>query len=90
MFYFNAALVWGDPHLKTLDGFEYWFNAHGEFYLIHQKDEFDLQGRFSPWALATGETAKATAITGLVAQQRGQPIIEFLLSSNHQGQFEND
>ena len=80
-----TAFVWGDPHLKSLDGFEFWFNGHGEYTLIKNREEFTLQGRFSPWVLASGETVRATAITGLVAQQRGQPIIEFILANDNNG-----
>ena len=38
------ALLFGDPHIITIDGFQYTFNGLGEFWLIRSSD-FQLQGR---------------------------------------------
>ena len=40
----NAAWLWGDPHIVTLDGLSYTYNGIGEYWLINGTD-FSLQGR---------------------------------------------
>jgi hypothetical protein len=54
MFKFLIVLVsgfmFGDPHIRTLDGAEYAFNGHGEYTLLRIYDSisgevvFELQG----------------------------------------------
>lgn len=39
-----AALAWGDPHIKTLDGKSYTFNGIGEYVLLRDT-QFELQAR---------------------------------------------
>ena len=40
----NAAWMWGDPHIVTLDGLGYTYNGIGEYWLI-RGTSFSLQGR---------------------------------------------
>ncbi|WP_412509291.1 VWD domain-containing protein [Roseovarius sp. SYSU LYC5161] len=46
----NPAWVSGDPHLRTLDGVNYDFQAAGEFVLLKSTDDqgFELQSRMAP------------------------------------------
>ena len=37
MFTFVTALAAGDPHIVTLDGYEYSFNGVGDYYLVHDE-----------------------------------------------------
>ncbi|XP_070553581.1 sushi domain-containing protein 2-like isoform X2 [Ptychodera flava] len=59
----------GDPHIMTLDGTEYTFNGHGEFYMLKTtNDTFTMQARME--TLETGSTdADATVFTAMVMQE---------------------
>ena len=39
-----VAIMWGDPHIKTLDNLEYTFNGLGEYIMV-KTDSFELQAR---------------------------------------------
>jgi len=39
-----VAIMWGDPHIKTLDNLEYTFNGLGEYFMV-KTDSFELQAR---------------------------------------------
>ncbi|KRA37293.1 hypothetical protein ASD81_00690 [Nocardioides sp. Root614] len=43
--------VWGDPHIATLDRFNYDLQAVGEFHLLQAPEQgVDVQARFRPWS----------------------------------------
>jgi RHS repeat-associated protein len=49
-----------DPHLKTLDGLGYDFQAVGEFTLVKSiTDDFEIQTRQKPWGISTTASANA-------------------------------
>jgi len=39
-----VVFFWGDPHIQTLDSFEYTFNGLGEYWMI-KSEPFTLQAR---------------------------------------------
>uniref|UniRef100_A0A669PTH8 Mucin 4, cell surface associated n=1 Tax=Phasianus colchicus TaxID=9054 RepID=A0A669PTH8_PHACC len=62
----TPANAFGDPHITTLDGLTYTFNALGDFMLLLASDahtSFVLQGR-----MARTSTARATNFMAFVAQ----------------------
>lgn len=62
----TSANAFGDPHVTTLDGLTYTFNALGDFVLLLASDahtSFVLQGR-----MARTGTAQATNFMAFVAQ----------------------
>ncbi|XP_071954227.1 uncharacterized protein [Antedon mediterranea] len=73
----NIGWVFGDPHMRTLDGLEYTFNAMGEFLLLNVNDEFMLQGRMQKFR----NDVDATVFTAIAAQA-GFTKVEFKLNSN--------
>ena len=59
--------MFGDPHIRTLDGLEYTFNGIGEFVLVTVKDgEFVLQGRMEK-PVSENEDIQATIFSAFVA-----------------------
>ncbi len=54
-----TAGVFGDPHITTLDGVQYSFQAAGEFQLLESR-EFSVQARFEP--LLSQPMSVATAV----------------------------
>jgi len=74
-------LVYGDPHLITLDGFKYTFNGKGEFTLIeHKYGLFTLQARMEAAKNSNGNEIQATVITAIAAKQNNSDKVQFELS----------
>ncbi|XP_033114121.1 uncharacterized protein LOC117114557 [Anneissia japonica] len=69
--YIAPQLGWmfGDPHLRTLDAFEYTFNGRGEFILVTVDDgAFILQGKMET-PNAGNDSVQATVFTAFAAQE---------------------
>jgi len=63
--------MFGDPHIATLDGFEYSFMGRGEFDLIKTSDGiFTMQGRLLQPQTAEGVEPKGTVIAAIAAKTR--------------------
>ncbi|XP_077869987.1 sushi domain-containing protein 2-like [Saccoglossus kowalevskii] len=61
----RPATWFGDPHLITLDGYDYTFNGFGEFtLLVINNGSFKLQGRMEPLA----DNSVATVFTAMAMQ----------------------
>lgn len=62
--------TWNDPHLETLDGLGYDFQAVGEFTLLKSTtDDFEIQTRQQPWGNTTSVSIN-TAIAIKLGDQR--------------------
>ncbi|XP_070554193.1 sushi domain-containing protein 2-like isoform X2 [Ptychodera flava] len=68
----------GDPHFITLDGLEYTFNGHGEFYLVMTtNDTFIMQGRMMELKLQSGEVVEgATVFTAVAMSTRTSDAVQ--------------
>lgn len=59
---FIWAFAFGDPHLTTLDGREYSFNGHGEYWLLKDaQSNAAVQARFEPCS-GSGRATCTTAV----------------------------
>ena len=56
--------IGGDPHLTTLDGLSYGFQAAGEFWLITDNEDVQVQARFEP----VGDSLIATLTTAMAVK----------------------
>lgn len=76
-----AAIVYGDPHFVTLDGYSYTFNGKGEFTLfeVDGGTTFTLQGRMTEVTSRTGYST-VTVLSALVAKQQDSDTIQFDMS----------
>lgn len=55
-------IIWGDPHVITLDGLAYDFQAIGEYQLLSSKiDNLEIQVRQEPW----GSSRSVSVVTGV-------------------------
>ncbi|KAI0239248.1 Sushi domain-containing protein 2 [Lamellibrachia satsuma] len=68
-----SALLFGDPHIITIDGFQYTFNGLGEFWLIRSSD-FQLQGRATKGQERSRCWFNATSWTALAARTSGRTV----------------
>ncbi|XP_035660212.1 uncharacterized protein LOC118404934 [Branchiostoma floridae] len=74
----RLAIMWGDPHIKTLDNLAYTFNGLGEFTLVKTSGadvQFRLQGRTEK-AIGTQGAAEATVFTAFASKQEGSSTVE--------------
>lgn len=70
-----SARLFGDPHLVTLDGYQYTFNGRGEFTLVETPDQtFILQGRMTEPLNSTN--GGGTSFVALAMKQGGNPTIQ--------------
>lgn len=67
--------MFGDPHMRTLDGYTYTFNGLGEYVLSNIDDGFFvLQGRMAR-ALTETDDVNGTVIVACAAYQRGSTMV---------------
>ena len=58
-----TAWAYGDPHIRTLDGFAYTFNGLGEYWLVTTENStFELQGRTARAQNAQGQPGNDATI----------------------------
>lgn len=74
--------MFGDPHIVTLDGYQYTFNGKGEFVLVETLDgTFILQGRMTEPLLTTGSelmnnTIRGTSFEALAIKANLNPTVQ--------------
>ena len=73
----------GDPHIATLDGYQYTFNGKGEFVLINTADDsFFLQARMVPIDNVVDNSIQATVFTAIVVRQNNSGTVQFEIVNN--------
>ena len=72
-----VALLFGDPHIVTLDGHQYTFNGKGEFtYLETMDGSFVSQCRLEQAVGADGTLTQATVFTAIVARTNTSDVVQ--------------
>ena len=67
--YIYSGIAYGDPHLNTIDGFQYTFNGLGEYWLMRTEgNRFSLQGRAMQAVNINGTLTNATVFSSFVAK----------------------
>ena len=81
--YIETACMFGDPHIITLDGFQYTFNGKGEFILIEAiEQQFVLQGRMTEPLHLPNSSSLGTAFTALAVKLGRNPTIQLEVENN--------
>ncbi|KAI0221528.1 Mucin-like protein [Lamellibrachia satsuma] len=78
--------LFGDPHIRTLDGLEYTFNGLGEYTLIATTDKnFTLQGRTSQALGSKKKPMQATVFSAFAAQDSDSDRFHVQMNTNRDG-----
>ena len=80
---FFIAASFGDPHLVTLDGFQYTFNGLGDYHMLQAVTEdttVKIQSRTCKAFVATGTVSKATVFCGFAITETDEPVISIYLN----------
>lgn len=84
-----SALLWGDPHFISVDGYNYTFNPIGEYTLLKTSDNsFRFQTRTSNYIDSTGKVFQAAVFTSLAAQEAGEVRVEVSINAARNGEYE--
>ena len=79
------AFTFGDPHIRTLDGYTYTFNGIGDYILFSVKNstEFIIHSRMSKAKIAPNSSitvSKATVFSGFAMKSDQGALVEFYLN----------
>ena len=75
--FIRVGYAYGDPHLVTLDGYQYTFNGRGEFVILETIDgDFKLHGRMVQAKDENGTLVPATVFSAIAARQSGSDLVQ--------------
>ena len=81
-----AVFSFGDPHIDTLDGFQYTFNGWGEYTMMKiDNATFEVQARTSLATSVTGNETKiinATVFSAFAAKEGENSTLQVELTSD--------
>ncbi|KAK2149527.1 hypothetical protein NP493_2972g00009 [Ridgeia piscesae] len=78
--------MFGDPHIRTLDGFGYTFNGLGEYTLVETThDNFTLQGRTAKARDANGTETDATVFSAFAARDVDSDTVHIGMNATRDG-----
>ena len=86
--YVYVCIVWifGEPHLKTLDGVEYTFNGKGEYYMMKTKNGiFTLQCRTKQPKTTNGVEPRGTVLAAIAAKNENSARMHVEVNSQTNG-----
>jgi hypothetical protein len=80
------ALLWGDPHFFTVDGFIYTFNGIGEYTMTKTRNgSYVLQARTAQFDDASGTSYSASAFTAFAVREVGSPTVQVSVNDARNG-----
>jgi hypothetical protein len=78
----HSAILFGDPHLITLDGLQYTYNGAGEYVILDALNgEFLLQARTEPAERLDGGSPVGTAFTAFAVRMGNSDVVEIRRST---------
>ncbi|KAK2162840.1 hypothetical protein NP493_1501g01086 [Ridgeia piscesae] len=78
--------LYGDPHIRTLDGFQYTFNGLGEYTLIETTHgNFTLQGRTAKARDDNGKEMDATIFSAFAARDNNSDTFHVNMNATRNG-----
>ena len=77
MWLYSPAFLYGDPHIVSLDGYQYTFNGKGEYVLLETTDKsLEFQGRMVPAKDENGTFIQATVFSAVAIRLSGSDTIQ--------------
>ena len=74
-FYLATGIT--DPHMITLDGFEYTFNGYGEYHVLQIPPiDFELQGRMQPLIDDNGSSTSGTVFKAFAMKENSSDVVQ--------------
>ena len=74
---YSPAFLYGDPHIVSLDGYQYTFNGKGEYVLLETTDRsLEFQGRMVPAKDENGTFIQATVFSAVAIRLSGSDTIQ--------------
>lgn len=70
------AVLFGDPHLVSLDGQPYTFNGAGEYTILNALNSFLVQGRSEPADRTDDGQPVGTVFTAIAARSNNSATVE--------------
>ena len=87
----DAGWFYGDPHIRTLDGFQYTFNGLGEYTLIETTHgNFTLQGRTAKALDDKGKEMDATIFSAFAAKDIDSDSVHIGMNATRNGIWSSD
>lgn len=87
---FYSGINFGDPHITTLDGFDYTFNGYGEYTMIKintSTTSFTLQARTELATTENGTTINATIFSAFAAKDQTGSTLQIEMSRDKTGKW---
>lgn len=84
----QPGINFGDPHITTLDGFDYTFNGYGEYTMIKintSTASFNLQARTELATNENGTTINATIFSAFAAKDQTGSSLQIEMSRDKKG-----
>ncbi|KAI0237078.1 Mucin-like protein [Lamellibrachia satsuma] len=82
----SIGWLYGDPHIRTLDGFQYTFNGLGEYTLIETSHgNFTLQGRTAKARDTKGTKTDATVFSAFAAKDVDSDTVHVEMTAKRNG-----
>ena len=82
MYAYTSALLYGDPHVITLDGLPYTFNGAGEYLIMDALNKsFLIQARAEPVERSDGGPPVGTVFTAIAIRTNYSVVVEVQRSS---------
>ena len=86
----STAGIFGDPHIRTLDGKLYTFNGYGEYTMIKINTStiyFELQARTILATTQDGVTTNATVFSAFAAKDQTGSSVQIEMSQDKKSKF---
>lgn len=81
-----TALLWGDPHIYSVDGLIYTFNGIGEYTMLKTRTgSYVLQARTAQFFGSSSQNYNASGFVAFAARETGSSVVEVSIDNSRTG-----